>query len=108
MAGLAAIAYSAVFSTVQPGTGAGFELEAIGGAIIGGVSAIIALVSTLLINMIINIILGNLVGVTTIATLNIPTAIAMILLSVGLNLIASLIPANIAAKKDPVAALRSE
>jgi ribose transport system permease protein len=37
--GLAAIAYSAVFSTVQPGTGAGFELEAIGGAIIGGVSA---------------------------------------------------------------------
>ena len=38
-AALAAIAYSAVFATVQPGTGAGFELEAIGGAIIGGVSA---------------------------------------------------------------------
>lgn len=38
-AAFAAIAYSAVFSTVQPGTGAGFELEAIGGAIIGGVSA---------------------------------------------------------------------
>ncbi|MCF0145984.1 MAG: ABC transporter permease [Eubacterium sp.] len=38
-ASLAAIAYSAIFSTVQPGTGAGFELEAIGGAIIGGVSA---------------------------------------------------------------------
>ncbi|MDO5422114.1 MAG: ABC transporter permease [Eubacteriales bacterium] len=38
-AGLAAISYSAVFTTVQPGTGAGFELEAIGGAIIGGVSA---------------------------------------------------------------------
>ncbi len=38
-AGLASIAYSAVFPTVQPGTGAGFELEAIGGAIIGGVSA---------------------------------------------------------------------
>lgn len=38
-AALAAIAYSAVFTTVQPGTGAGFELEAIGGAIIGGVSA---------------------------------------------------------------------
>lgn len=37
-AGLAAISYSAIFSTVQPGTGAGFELEAIGGAIIGGVS----------------------------------------------------------------------
>ena len=38
-AGLAAVAYSAIFATVQPGTGAGFELEAIGGAIIGGVSA---------------------------------------------------------------------
>lgn len=38
-AGLGAIAYSAVVPTVQPGTGAGFELEAIGGAIIGGVSA---------------------------------------------------------------------
>ncbi|MCC8045678.1 MAG: ABC transporter permease [Clostridiales bacterium] len=38
-AGLASIAYSAIFATVQPGTGAGFELEAIGGAIIGGVSA---------------------------------------------------------------------
>ena len=36
-AALAAVAYSAVFSTVQPGTGAGFKLEAIGGAIIGGV-----------------------------------------------------------------------
>ena len=38
-AGLAAISYAAVFATVQPGSGAGFELEAIGGAIIGGVSA---------------------------------------------------------------------
>ncbi len=38
-AGLAAVAYSASFPTVQPGSGAGFELEAIGGAIIGGVSA---------------------------------------------------------------------
>ena len=37
-AGLASIAYSAIFATVQPGSGAGFELEAIGGAIIGGVS----------------------------------------------------------------------
>ena len=37
-AGLAAIAYSAIFPTVQPGSGAGFELDAIGGAIVGGVS----------------------------------------------------------------------
>lgn len=38
-AGLASIAYASAIPTVQPGTGAGFELEAIGGAIIGGVSA---------------------------------------------------------------------
>lgn len=82
-----------------------FRAEA---CIIGGVSAIIALISTLIINMVINIVLGNLVGVTTIATLNIPTALAMVVLSVGLNLIASLVPASIAAKKDPVLALRSE
>lgn len=37
-AGLASVAYAAVVPTVQPGSGAGLELEAIGGAIIGGVS----------------------------------------------------------------------
>ncbi len=35
-AGLAAIAYAGTFSSITPGTGAGFELDAIGGAIIGG------------------------------------------------------------------------
>lgn len=38
-AGLAAIAYAATYLTVYPGTGAGFEMDAIGGAIVGGVSA---------------------------------------------------------------------
>ena len=38
-AGLAAIAYAAVTPTVQPGTGAGLELDAIGGVFVGGVSA---------------------------------------------------------------------
>ena len=38
-AGLASIAYGAVIKTVQPGTGAGMEPDAIGGAIVGGVSA---------------------------------------------------------------------
>ena len=82
-----------------------FRTEA---CIIGAVSAIIALIMTLIINLIINIVLGNLVGVTTIAKLSFGTAIGMFVLSVGLNLIASLIPANIAAKKDPVIALRTE
>ncbi|MDO4621376.1 MAG: ABC transporter permease [Eubacteriales bacterium] len=38
-AGLAAIAYAAVVPTVQPGTGAGLELDAIGGVFVGGVYA---------------------------------------------------------------------
>ena len=82
-----------------------FRMEA---CTIGAVSAIIALTMTLIINLLINMVLGNLVGINTIAKLSWGTALGMTLLSVGLNLIASLIPANIAAKKDPVIALRSE
>lgn len=37
-AGLAGITYAATFTSINPGTGAGLELDAIGGAIIGGVS----------------------------------------------------------------------
>lgn len=76
--------------------------------IIGLISAIIALLVTLGINAIINLVLGALVGVKTIASLKISTALYMVLLSVGLNLLASLIPARLAAKKDPVVALRTE
>lgn len=36
--GLAGISYAATFQAIAPGTGAGLELDAIGGAIIGGVS----------------------------------------------------------------------
>ncbi|MFT3984027.1 MAG: ABC transporter permease [Lachnospiraceae bacterium] len=36
--GFAAIAYAATFQAIAPGTGAGLELDAIGGAIIGGTS----------------------------------------------------------------------
>lgn len=38
-AGLAGIAYAGTYATIYPGAGAGFELDAIGGAIVGGVSA---------------------------------------------------------------------
>ena len=38
-AGLAAIAYAAVTPTVQPATGAGLEMDAIGGVFVGGVAA---------------------------------------------------------------------
>ena len=38
-AGMAGVAYAATYATIYPGSGAGFELDAIGGAIVGGVSA---------------------------------------------------------------------
>lgn len=75
--------------------------------IIGLVSAVIAIVATLGINAIINVVVSSLVGDIGIAVLSGGTIIAMLLLSVGLNLLASLIPARIAAKKDPVVALRT-
>ncbi|MFV0464623.1 MAG: ABC transporter permease [Lachnospiraceae bacterium] len=37
-AGFAGLAYAATFTSINPGTGAGLELDAIGGAIVGGVS----------------------------------------------------------------------
>lgn len=37
-AGIAAVSYVAIYSTIQPGTGNGFELDAIAGVVIGGTS----------------------------------------------------------------------
>ena len=82
-----------------------FEAEAI---LIGLISGILAILTTLVVNIIINIILDNLLGVSTIANLDPVTAIGLILLSAGLLLIASLIPAGIASKKEPAVALRTE
>ncbi len=56
----------------------------------------------------VNALLGWLTGISTLASLPIGSAITMILISIGLTLISGLIPANAAAKKDPVVALRTE
>ena len=82
-----------------------FEAEAI---LIGLISGILAILATLVVNIIINMILDNLLGVNTIANLELGTAISLILLSATLLLIASLIPAGIASKKEPAVALRTE
>ena len=47
-------------------------------------------------------------GIFTIAALPFTTALIMIAVSIGLTMIAGIIPASLAAKKDPVEALRSE
>lgn len=82
-----------------------FEAEAI---IIGLISGVIAIIVTIIINVIINAILNNLLGITNIANLSIFTAIGLIILSAGLLLIASLVPARLASKKEPAVALRTE
>lgn len=82
-----------------------FRAEAL---ILGVVSGTIAILITLVINAIINALLGNLTGITTIASLPVLTAFGLIALSAILLLIASLIPARMAAKKEPAVALRSE
>ena len=76
--------------------------------ILGVSSGTIGILMTLIANVIINAVLNNLVGVATIASLSVGTAFALIALSTVLLLLASLIPAGIAAKKEPAVALRTE
>lgn len=76
--------------------------------IIGGISGFIGIGVTYLLSAVINLIVNKLFGIAAIATLTVPTALIMLLISVGLTMLAGMIPANLAAKKDPVEALRSE
>ncbi len=62
----------------------------------------------LLISLPVNIIVGKMANINNIAKLPILYALGLILLSILLNVIAGLIPARMAAKKDPVEALRNE
>ena len=74
------------------------------GFVSGAMGIIIAGLLTIPINLIINLFaaIGN------VAKLPIWGAIALVVISMGLTLIAGLIPSRVAAKKDPVIALRSE
>jgi putative ABC transport system permease protein len=77
--------------------------------IVGLAAGIIGIGATLLLNIVINIILFSLTGLATLkATLPVAGAIILVAISVGLTLIAGLIPSRVAAKKDPVIALRTE
>ena len=82
-----------------------FRAEAV---ILGISSGTIGVLVTLIVNVIINAVLTDLVGVSTIASLSVGIAFGLIALSTVLLLIASLIPASIAAKKEPAVALRTE
>lgn len=76
--------------------------------IIGGVSGLIGIGVTRLLTALANLIVNNLSGISAIARLSPSVALIMLLLSVGLTMTEGIIPARLAAKKDPVEALRSE
>ena len=76
--------------------------------IIGFSAGVLGIVITYLLSLLINVILGSIVGVYTIASLPWYQAILMVAISIVLTMIAGLIPASSAAKKDPVVALRTE
>lgn len=76
--------------------------------IIGLVAGLIGIVVTLLLNIPINMIIKSIVGKSNISKLPTAGAIILVVISVGLTMIAGLIPARFAAKRDPVEALRTE
>lgn len=76
--------------------------------IVGAAAGVIGILMTLLLNIPVNIIVGNLTDVKNISILPLGGAVALIIISIVLTLIAGLIPSRVASKKDPVEALRSE
>lgn len=76
--------------------------------IIGAASGIFGILLTYGISGILNLILGSHFGIYTIAALPIWQALIMVCVSIVLTLISGLIPASLAAKKDPVESLRTE
>jgi putative ABC transport system permease protein len=75
---------------------------------IGFISGALGILITVLLNIPINIIIKKLTDVTSLSQLPVMGGIILILISMFLTFIAGLIPSRLAAKKDPVLALRSE
>ena len=75
----------------------------------GLVSGILGIGITLLLTIPINLIVHALTDIMTLnAVLPWKGAVILVILSMALTLIAGLIPARVAARKDPVEALRTE
>ena len=76
--------------------------------IIGAAAGLLGIIVTIILNIPINIIIDNLSGVSSIAKLPVMGGIILVIISIFLTVIAGLIPAKMASKKDPVEALRTE
>lgn len=76
--------------------------------IVGFVSGAMGIIVTLILIIPINAVIKHLSGISNVAGLPWAAALILVLISMALTFIAGLIPAKMAAKKDPVVALRSE
>ena len=77
--------------------------------IVGLTAGLIGILVTAILNIPINIIVHDLTGIMSLkSSLPVIGAVFLVLISVILTFIAGLIPSGVAAKKDPVIALRSE
>ncbi len=76
--------------------------------IIGLVSGVLGIVITVLLDIPVNAIIYQVAGVENLAAVPVGAGIALVVISVALSLVAGLAPSRMAAKKDPVTALRTE
>lgn len=76
--------------------------------IIGLVSGVLGIAVTVALDIPVNMIIYQVAGVENLAAVPLVPGIALVLISVGLSFIAGLAPSRMAAKKDPVTALRTE
>lgn len=76
--------------------------------IVGLVAGVLGIGITVLLNIPINAVIKNVADVSNLSKLPVGGALILILISMILTMIAGLIPAKMASKKDPVEALRSE
>ena len=75
---------------------------------VGFMSGAFGILVTLLLNIPINLIIKSLTGISGLAALPALGAVILVAISMFLSFIAGFIPSKIAAKKDPVVALRTE
>ena len=76
--------------------------------IVGFVAGLMGILITLLLTLPINAIIESLTGISSAASLPVTGAVILVIISMFLTFIAGLIPSRLAAKKDPVEALRTE